>query len=100
MVDGDDHAVLCADGLLVEIGKHVLGALLGSGLERGCERGAGEGGEDGKDGPSIHGCGDRITRNEGGGVGSCQPGRSGLGAVLPLQYGVCEPGLEFVGAWN
>ena len=59
MVDADDHAMAGSDWLLVQIGNHVLRALLqwvlGGGGERDGESGAGEGGKDGESGPSGHG---------------------------------------------
>ena len=55
VVDADDHSVTGADGLLVEVGNHVLGGLLGCGGDGDGERGAGEGGQDGEKGPSGHG---------------------------------------------
>jgi hypothetical protein len=59
MVDADNHAMAGPDWLLVQIGNHVLRALLqwvlGDGGERAGESGADESGKDGETGPSSHG---------------------------------------------
>ncbi len=62
VVDADHHPTARAYRLLVAVRGGVHGALLGSGNGRDGQRDAAEGGQDGGKEPSIHRCGDRITR--------------------------------------
>ena len=66
VVDADHHSMPRALGLLGKVGSGVGNpvhrALLGDGWSGGRERGADQGSQDGEKRPSIHGCGDRITR--------------------------------------
>jgi len=62
MVDADHHAMGCADGLFIQVGRdggnHVLRWRLGAGLGGGkgwdAKCGAGKGGQNGEKVPSIH----------------------------------------------
>lgn len=65
-MDADHHSVTRAHRLLAAVGKHVQRALLSCGNRGEVKCGANQGRNDGENGPSTHGYGDRITRQGAG----------------------------------